>query len=159
MNTSISISRPTKQYMWKGNWLIFWACPAAWLCYWFIPSEQSEPYVWAICGVAGFIAVRSVLSGYLAFLSDYRLFLKFEISQLASNTAYDSRFATAEEMRDAGCHDGKGRVIGLDMDGNPIFIPHKLRPAFTKIVAGTGGGKTSCFCVASCILSLFSAWH
>lgn len=154
----LSISRPTNDYWMKGNWRMFCATPAALLCYRFIPSDDSEIYMWLICGVFGFISARFGLEALLLFRDDHRIRAKYKISQQPSNTAYDSRWATPEEMEAAGFYDGRGRVIGLDLDGNPLFIPHILKPPFTSIVAASGAGKTSCFCVASCILSLFTAW-
>jgi len=153
-----AISRPTKQYCYKANSQFFLAVPAAYVSYWFMPNQYSEGYTWLICGVAGFIAVRCIIGGLIAFHHDYRLNYKYEIAQAPSNTAHDARFATTAEIEAAGCYDGIGRVIGIDLDGRPLFIPHRLRPAFSKITAGTGGGKTSSFCIPSCILSLFSAW-
>lgn len=104
--SALAISRPTKQYCYKANLQFFLAVPAAYISYWFMPNEHSELFTWVICGVAGFIAVRCVIGGLVAYNNDYHLNYKYEMAQAPSNTAYDARFATTAEIEAAGCYDG-----------------------------------------------------
>lgn len=152
-----SISRPTREHWLRGNLEMFFAAPATGVCFWLWPNQYSEPITWVIFCILGFIATRCGWGAFIAFRNDYRLRTKYEISQTASNTAYDSRFATTAEIEAAGCYDGKGRILGNCLDGRPIFLPHRLKPTNSKITAAAGAGKTTAFCVPSCILSLFSA--
>jgi hypothetical protein len=154
--SALTISRPTNTYYYEGNRLLFIAAPAAWITYTYIPSSNSEPLTWVICGVAGFIAAKCIISGLWAFRNDYHLTLMWETTQAPSQTAYDSGYATTAEIEAVGFYDAKGRLTGIDLDGRPLFLPHILKPTNSKITAAAGGGKTSCYCVPSCILSLFS---
>lgn len=153
------ITIPSDTHRNEGNKQLFVGVPLSVLSYCWMPVYQVELIDWLPCAVSGFFGLKAIIHGLIAFRQDYNLRKMWEATKAPSQTAHDSGFATSEEIKAAGCYDCKGRILGTDIRGRPIGEPYKLKPTNSMITGAAGAGKTTCFSVGSCILSLFSSKH
>ena len=109
------------------------------------------PY-WAVAGVSGYAAAITAVKAGLALHEDYRRRKAWEQAQRPATGKFDGRFATNQEMAEAGMYDGVGRILGTDMEGRLLFEPHRRKPTFSFILSPQGGGKTSRFVIFSALL-------
>ena len=149
----MDITRPSYKPCAIGNLQAFGAAIAAMIFeyFWFSYNPNIIEYFFA-----GLAAIAGAKLGWFAignFYTDYmnrRAWLK---AQKPATQKFDGRWATRNEMADAGMYEPKGRVLGIDEDGYLLFIPHKLKPSFEYILSPQGGGKTTTRVIFSSLLS------
>ena len=93
----------------------------------------------------GFLLVVTITlscKGILALWGDYKLRHQWHEAQKPTNKTHDARYATYQEMYDAGMFDGKGRLLGITKEGYLIFEPHKRKPVFTYFHGPQGAYKS-----------------
>ena len=104
------------------------------------------------------VAARLTYDGFISLLSDFRLRRDWTDAQLPSYSVENDNggWCTFEQLYAAGCYDGIGRILGTDMEGRLICMPHKLRPTHSWIEFPQGQGKTSCLVISSVLLTPIS---
>ncbi|MEM1396080.1 MAG: hypothetical protein AAGH38_01355, partial [Pseudomonadota bacterium] len=99
-------------------------------------------------------AAGAVGAGYAArtFYENYLGRKSWETLQ-TPYTEKDDRTLDEKERIESGMREPTGRLIGRSMDGEPLFSPTKLKPAFSTIIGGQGTGKTTTSVINSTILT------
>lgn len=146
------IARPSQSRLWQGNRLLFASVGFAWAADYLHAFTAAEAAAWLGVGLCGYGALFCSIKGIAALVADYRLRKAFEVAQRPATDKHDSRWATEQEMADAGMYDGVGRILGTDLAGRLLFEPHRLKPTFGFISSPQGGGKTSTSVIASALL-------
>ncbi len=104
----------------------------------------------------GFAASFGAIVGAKAIWDNYRLRKSWEYSQ----TPYqgkDDRLLEREERLELGMFEPDGRLLGASMEGEPLFLPTKIKPAFQIIHGGQGTGKTTTAAMCSSVLTPLSS--
>lgn len=96
-------------------------------------------FAWIMWGIAACCVVPLVQH----ILEDYKLRKVLDDMMRTGSGAHSARFASREEIREAGMLDGKGRPLGWTDDGDILFEPHRHSPVHQKIIATNGAGKTT----------------
>jgi len=143
-------ARPQKTLL--GNFFLFWMSVFLWLAVMFIPPATAPRWAWI--GVVIFIygSVYFGGRGGAELLRNFRLRQSWQSAQ-TTRSEKDDRFARFEEMKTAGIYEPTGRLLGLDLDGNLLFEPTALKPAFQLFQGAQGTWKTSSQSLASSILT------
>jgi len=117
------------------------------------PSD-ARPVLSILFCVALYAACVKAYHGYAFLRESY--YLRRAHAAALSNAVIDKHYddyATREQRIAAGFYDGKGRILGVDLDGYILFEPVRQRPSFQLYAAAQGGGKTSTQAVNSAVLS------
>ena len=92
------------------------------------------------------------ISAVSAYVENYRARKAWENAQTTHDDKDDFQMEEASLIA-TGMRDAVGRLYGATLDGKPVFLPHKRKPAFEYILGGQGTGKTTTQTLISCILS------
>lgn len=80
--------------------------------------------------------------GLKGIAKDFAMRKKIHEMSTKGSGAHTARWATEDEMQEAGMFDGIGRPLGITESGRAFFEPHKLRPVHSKTMGTSGAGKT-----------------
>ena len=124
------VVRPSYAKITAANGLAFIAFGAGLVTWHLYPPPGAHWMQWAVFVCAFPVTLRLVVRAIRAFHDDYRQRKAWEKAQRPSTQKHDGRWATYEEMAEAGMYDGVGRLLGTDMEGRLLFEPHRLKPIF-----------------------------
>ena len=137
---------------WEGNKALFIAAGivvAAYLLFDFT-SARGWGLAFIIVAIMGVVAFNKAYEGWLWLWSAYRLKQGVQEAMLPRDVK-DDHEATFEDKQAAGMFTPRGRILGIDRDGNLLWSGEKN--AFSFYYSGQGGGKTSTSALASSILT------
>lgn len=154
MTSIAGITRPTFASQFEAQRKLFIAAGFAQLLWLLWPPAYAPWWVWGFALLFAVAAIRPAFEGLALMRGDYLNRRSWTIAQQpASAKNLDHGVSTYAERHAAGMYDGKGRTLGCDEHGYPVFLPHRYKPNFHLIVGGQGSGKTATGAIISSVLS------
>ncbi|MEM9421699.1 MAG: type IV secretory system conjugative DNA transfer family protein [Pseudomonadota bacterium] len=147
INTTL---RPEQDY--RGNLYGFGSVAlglASWATLPPLPTSTPELIVPTAFGIG---AVIGAVHGVHAVWNNYLLRKGWEQAQTPFQEK-DDRLMNEAERIETGMRDGVGRILGATFDHQPLFLPHRRKPAFEINLGGQGTGKTTTGALLSAILT------
>ena len=148
--------RPSRRHVISGNVSAFLSVGLGLWAGLVYPAGYGGPFTWMCFGILAFCSLTIGVAALKAFCVDWRRRSAWAEAQRPATDKHDGRWATYQEMVDAGMYDGVGRLLGMDMEERLLFEPHRLKPIFSYFLGGQGSGKTSTQVIASAVLSPLS---
>ena len=145
--------------LFDANKKLFFAVPFAYGYYTLEPYAFGEMVDYTIGTIlCGFVAASLTIKGVRALYADYILRRDWNEAQSPTYSVESDNdgWASFAQMKAAGFYDGQGRILGTDLEGRLLFIPHILKPTHHWIEYPAGMGKTTCLVIASTLLTPLS---
>ena len=150
-------THPNKTLTAEANKKLFLAVPFGYGAIMILPNAASAEMVVLMLGLV-LMAARLSFEGLQLLHRSYLLRRDWAQAQSPSYSVENENggWCNVKQMREAGMYDGVGRILGMDMRGRLLFMPHKLRPTHSWIEFPAGMGKTTTSVIASALLTPLS---